>query len=276
MSELFTRAIEHPTSSEWVVMIHGIGGSSAIWFKQIKEYRKHFNLLLIDLPGHGSTKSGLNGNEEASMTYVAKKVLSTLDRKKIYFAHFAGISMGTIVVQCIHDIAPDRVRSMVLGGAVEQIFNPLPLMMRCIEGIKHFIPYMWAYQIVAWIMMPKKRHKESRMAFVKEAVKLGQKEFFAWYRLLYRDINSFFENRRMIIDTPTLYLMGSEDFMFLPVVKKHCSMLKNATLHIIDKCGHVCNIEQDKEFNRISVEFIQGLIFANSTEWEMDKTVQSL
>lgn len=275
MSELSAKTIEHPTSKEWVVMIHGIGGSSAIWFKQIKEYRKHFNLLLVDLPGHGSTKAGLYGDEKASMINVAKKVLSTLDKKQIYFAHFAGISMGTIIVQCIHDLAPDRVSSMILGGAVEWIYNPLPFVMRCIEGIKHFIPYMWAYQIVAWIMMPKKRHKEARTAFVREAVRLGQKEFFAWYKLLYRDINSFFDNRRIIVDTPTIYLMGSEDYMFLPVVKKHCKMLKSATLHIIEKCGHVCNIEQEREFNRISVDFIQRLIHSNA-DWKIEKVVPNI
>ena len=31
----------------WVTFIHGAGGSSTIWFKQIKSFSKFFNLLLI-------------------------------------------------------------------------------------------------------------------------------------------------------------------------------------------------------------------------------------
>ncbi|MCF9489912.1 alpha/beta fold hydrolase, partial [Vibrio parahaemolyticus] len=52
-SLLFHKTFVHPTSQEWVVFVHGAGGSSSIWFKQIKAYKQHFNLLLIDLRGHG-------------------------------------------------------------------------------------------------------------------------------------------------------------------------------------------------------------------------------
>lgn len=52
---LFHKTYLHPTSNEWVVFVHGAGGSSSIWFKQIKAYKQHFNLLLIDLRGHGKS-----------------------------------------------------------------------------------------------------------------------------------------------------------------------------------------------------------------------------
>jgi len=28
-------------------------------------------------------------------------------------------------------------------------------------------------------------------------------------------------------------------------------------LHIIEQCGHVCNIEKHKEFNQIAIQFIK-------------------
>ena len=45
---------ENP-NAEWIVFIHGAGGSSTIWFKQINAFRKEYNLLLVDLRGHGRT-----------------------------------------------------------------------------------------------------------------------------------------------------------------------------------------------------------------------------
>ena len=44
------------SSAEWVVFIHGAGGSSSIWYKQINAFRKEFNLLLVDLRGHVQTE----------------------------------------------------------------------------------------------------------------------------------------------------------------------------------------------------------------------------
>ena len=38
---------------EWVVFIHGIGGSTKTWKRQIDLFSEKYNLLLLDLPGHG-------------------------------------------------------------------------------------------------------------------------------------------------------------------------------------------------------------------------------
>ena len=44
-------------TSSWVTFVHGAGGSSAIWHKQIKDFKKEYNILLIDLRGHGKSKN---------------------------------------------------------------------------------------------------------------------------------------------------------------------------------------------------------------------------
>ncbi|XNQ11793.1 alpha/beta hydrolase [Lysinibacillus sp. 3P01SB] len=35
------------------ILVHGAGGSSTIWYKQICTYRKQFIVLVVDLRGHG-------------------------------------------------------------------------------------------------------------------------------------------------------------------------------------------------------------------------------
>ena len=59
---LHVKRLEHSESREWIVFIHGAGGSSSIWFKQVKAFSEHFNVLLIDLRGHGKSKNHQTDN----------------------------------------------------------------------------------------------------------------------------------------------------------------------------------------------------------------------
>ena len=38
---------KNKNSKEWVTFVHGAGGSSSIWFRQIKEFKKHFNVKAL-------------------------------------------------------------------------------------------------------------------------------------------------------------------------------------------------------------------------------------
>ena len=52
---LYHKTFELGPDRDWVVFVHGAGGSSSIWFKQLRAYREHFNVLLLDLRGHGQS-----------------------------------------------------------------------------------------------------------------------------------------------------------------------------------------------------------------------------
>ncbi|MBQ1222113.1 MAG: alpha/beta fold hydrolase, partial [Alistipes sp.] len=60
---LHYKTIEHSPESPWIVMIHGAGGSSAVWYRQISDFRRHFNLLLVDLVGHGGSMAQIVSKE---------------------------------------------------------------------------------------------------------------------------------------------------------------------------------------------------------------------
>ena len=107
--------------------------------------------------------------------------------------------------------------------------------------------------------MPKNNHKESRLLFVREAKKLYQKEFIRWYKLTaeLKPLLRLF--RQVDINIPTLYVMGSEDYMFLPSIEKLAAVHKSAQLNVVPRSGHVVNVDQPDEFNKHSISFIQNL-----------------
>ncbi|ARV72163.1 alpha/beta fold hydrolase [Vibrio campbellii] len=256
---LFHKTYLHPTSKEWVVFVHGAGGSSSIWFKQIKAYKQHFNLLLIDLRGHGKSNQLLKElmTSRYTFTAVTQDILKVLDHLKIQSAHFVGMSLGTIIVRNLAELASERVRSMVLGGAVTRLNTRSQILVRLGNFGKHILPYMWLYKLFAYIVMPQKNQRESRHLFIREAKKLCQKEFKRWF-ILAADVNPlmrYFKDRELPI--PTLYLMGDRDYMFIKPVKEMVAVHKLSVLREIPDCGHVCNVERPDDFNQHSIEFIK-------------------
>ncbi|RJX73761.1 alpha/beta hydrolase [Vibrio sinensis] len=261
---LFHKTYQHATSKEWVVFVHGAGGSSSIWFKQIKAYKEHFNVLLVDLRGHGKSNQLLKQLMTNRYTFkeVTLDILVVLDHLKIQAAHFVGMSLGTIIVRNIAELASDRVKSMVLGGAVTRLNTRSQVLVKVGNLFKHVLPYMWLYRLFAYIVMPQRTQKQSRHLFIREAKKLCQKEFKRWF-ILASEVNPlmrYFKDKELPI--PTLYLMGERDYMFIQPVKEMVAVHRQSRLLEIENCGHVCNIECPEEFNKHSIAFIRQHIYA--------------
>ncbi|WP_019243690.1 MULTISPECIES: alpha/beta fold hydrolase [Bacillus] len=240
----------------WVTLIHGAGGNSAVWFKQLRDYKKQFNVLLIDLRGHGKSQK-VHWKKEDNFITLSNEVMAVLDHLNIRTSHFVGISLGTIVIQTIAQQYPKRVESMVLGGAITGI----NLRTKCYLTLGHIgkyvLPYMWIYRLFAWIIMPRKNHKEARITFVEQAKGMCQKQFIKWFSLT-QNVSPFLkELQQDFKDIPTLFIMGEQDYLFLDLVED--VVLKTnyyVRLECIENAGHVCNIDQSQIFNEKSIHFM--------------------
>ena len=190
---------------------------------------------------------------------LAQDIVQVLDKEKIKSSHFVGISLGTILIRQIAEMYPTRIKSMVMAGAIMKLNVRSQILMRFGNVFKSLVPYLWIYRLFAYIIMPKKNHKESRSLFVREAKKLYKKEFMRWYKLT-ADLNPLLRLfRQADIKIPTLYLMGSEDYMFLPSIKKISKSHKSAKLSVVQNSGHVVNVDQPTEFNNRAISFIRSL-----------------
>ncbi|WP_280768997.1 alpha/beta fold hydrolase [Salipaludibacillus daqingensis] len=252
---LYYREYLKDPSLEWVTFIHGAGGNSNTWFKQMKEYKKHFNVLLIDLRGHGKS-SEITWNKGDTFVDVATEVIHILDHLKLRSSHFIGISLGTIIIQTIAQKYPERMDSMILGGAIIKLNIRTKFLITLGDISKYFIPYMWLYRFLAWIIMPKSNHLESRVAFVNQAKKMCQKEFIRWFTLT-KALNPLLNRlQNNFNEIPTLFVMGEEDYLFLPSVKKLVEENQTLSFRCIKDSGHVCNIDQPKQFNEVTIGYI--------------------
>lgn len=244
----------------WLTLVHGVGGSSIIWHKQIREFSAHFNVLVIDLRGHGRSRDLFEAYMGRNYTFedISRDVLHVLDHLQIKESHFAGISLGTILIRVIAELEPHRVKSMVLAGAITRLNLRSRFLVSLAKVFKPVMPFMWLYQMFARIIMPSRHHKESRSIFIREARKIYRREINRWFKLL-KGVNPILQyynetNPRV----PTLYLMGDADHLFLPPVRELVAGNNMASLMIIPNAGHVCNVDQPRLFNRYSTDFLKS------------------
>ena len=74
-------------SKKWITFVHGAGGSSSIWFNQVRYFKAFFNIILIDLRGHGKSDNspeGLNYSFELIINDLIQVLLN-------FFLGFVGI-----------------------------------------------------------------------------------------------------------------------------------------------------------------------------------------
>ena len=248
----------HKESKSWVTFVHGAGGSSSIWFKQVREFKKHFNVLLLDLRGHGNSKTTLKYAFNTKYTFdsITNDIVEVIDYLKIEKSHFVGISLGTILIRNLAEKYPYKVESMIMGGAIMKLNLRSQVLIRLGVIFKSIVPYLWLYKFFAFIIMPNKNHKESRLLFVREAKKLYQKEFIRWFKLTSEitPLLCFFRNTDIKI--PTLYIMGEEDYLFLPSIRKIVKSHANSNLFVFENCGHVVNVEQPQLFNTTVIDYL--------------------
>jgi pimeloyl-ACP methyl ester carboxylesterase len=216
-------------------------------------------VLLIDLRGHGKSKEHYSQEEIYRFNEIALDVIQIMDHLNIQKAHLVGISLGCIIIRAIDKLAPGRAESIILGGAVIQFNAKIKVLLNTAKLLQFILPYMWLYRINAWILIPSKKHAESRNLFIREAIKLGRSEFKKWLNMSTEIRENLQEYIKKEASAPVLYIMGERDHMFLPMVtdlvKKHI----NSKLEVIRNSGHVCNLDQPEEFNARSIQFIKAI-----------------
>lgn len=241
---------------KWVVMVHGAGGSIEVWFRQVSDFAKHFNLLLVDLAGHGGSANESFGNG-FNFTKAAEQVMEVVNHLKITKGHFIGLSLGSIVVRLIAKYNPEKVSSMVLAGAVTKINTKMRILLSLATTFKRIVPYSLIKRLLAKFIIPQEKYSKSKNLFLNSAKKVSFDSFVQWIKLGDGIATRIRELFNEYIPIPTLYLMGEDDKLFLHEVEETVRKSGgNACLVIVPNAGHVCNVDNKKFFNEHSLEFL--------------------
>lgn len=262
------------TDSAWICLIHGAGGSINTWKKQRADLSNSFNLLLIDLPGHGnSTNVSIAGNAY-TFDYIGKKIWDVIEHIQVKSIHLVGVSLGTIIALHMEKMKPGQVLSLVLTGAIVRLNTKLKVISSLSLALSKVIGYPAFYKMAARIALPKKNHAKSREIFIRESKKLTDLEFEKWTAMygkyLNQTLKTLFERGTKI---PALLIMGKQDHLFLASARKYAQKHLPVRIEIIQKCGHIVSLEKPKIFNMLSAQFFKDSQFPTKVQSQSSENI---
>ena len=254
---LYYEKILNQNSNQWVLFIHGLGGSSRTWKYQIDKFSKGYNILLVDLDGHGKSNDQIL-ESKYKPTSTAQSIEKVLEYENISKVHIVSLSLGTLVALEFTRLYYHKVESLILAGGIINLTLSRQFVFKVANFTTKHFPKNFAYNIFAHIIMPKQHHKKSREIFIREAKLLNGNMFKKWVECVGIANNRLKEYIKVLVKNhiPTLFISGKEDYMFLNGIKDICKKIKMFKVDIIEESGHVCSIERADTFNKIALNFI--------------------
>jgi pimeloyl-ACP methyl ester carboxylesterase len=260
-SRFSVKLLPNRSCDEWVVMLPGAGATTSVWSGQVRAFGRHFNVALVDFPGHQRKPrarggSGNSGDERYSFESLVSQLISALDQAGIGRCHVVALSLGTILARAWAEREPRRLQSAVLAGTIADLTPVTRLLIRCGWYLRRVLPYMALYRLYAWIIMPGPSHRTTRNLFYRDARALGRREFNRWFDLA-ADVPTLLcslARRRPAV--PTLHVMGARDRMFLRGARR-LAVEEHSSIEIVEGVGHVCTVEAPAAFNAIALGFVR-------------------
>jgi len=102
--------------SEWVLFLHAAFVNHTMFETQVAYFREKYNILTLDLIGHGNSTDIRMGDGIEKMS---DWIFEILKNENIPKAHIVGISLGAVLAQDFANRFPEKVQSLACFGGYD-------------------------------------------------------------------------------------------------------------------------------------------------------------
>ena len=104
-----------------LVLVHSLGVDHGLWDPQMPALLRYFQVLRLDLRGHGSSDS-LPG--DYTIERLGRDVIAAVDSAKRDIFAYCGLSLGGMIGQWLGENAADRITHLVLANTSPRVGAP--------------------------------------------------------------------------------------------------------------------------------------------------------
>jgi pimeloyl-ACP methyl ester carboxylesterase len=235
-------------NKDTIVFLHGSGLSHIVWSLAEQFFSsKNFNVLSIDLPGHGNSDGPCLDSIEKIADWL-EKVFDKLQLKNLVLV---GHSQGCLEILEYSSRYKERIKKLVfVGGSNKMPVHP-DLIELAQNGHSDAVKLMmkWGY--------------EGSKKFIGgnpvEKIIQSPRDISEILAVDLKACNNYSNGSEAAkaINLPSMLLYGELDKMVnLEAGKKFSNLIKNSTTHVIKGCGHMIMIEKAFEMREKILEFL--------------------
>ena len=233
-----------------LLVLHGAGGPNG-WRRWHAALAERFTLYVPDHPGFGRSDPAdwMTGVDDLARYYLW--LLETVELPK---AHVLGSSMGGWVAAELATMCPAAVDKLVLvaaAGLKPERGEILDIFYEPLDSLRELL-FADPSQVPEWDELYGQPPTPEQQDLVLRNREMAAR--LTWKPYLFDPRLPRFLPR---VANPTLIVWGRDDRIVPPICgEQYARLLPNATLRVLDGCGHSPQLEQPEEFVRIVGEFL--------------------
>lgn len=227
--------------------IHGSGGDHSLWSFQYAGLSKGFNIIAVELPGHGRSEG--DGEDDINKYALwVKKLLSIMKLKNVVIV---GHSLGAAIALHFASNFEEMIKGVVaVGGGLKMPVNPT------IFELLKTMPET-AFDLICKFSLAK-----DNRSILSETLKKSLTE--TKIEILYKDLAACdkmdLTDQVGKIKLPSLIICGKEDKMTPPELSRHiASSIGGSKICLIEGAGHMVMMERPEDFNNALIMFAQTI-----------------
>ena len=240
--------------AQWILFIHAAFVDHNMFKAQFEYFEKQYNILAIDIIGHGQSTDTQKGDTVDKMS---KWIFDILKTENIDKVHIVGVSLGAVLAQDFANQYPHAVSSLACFGGYD--INNFDPKLKNENSAKQKLMMLKALFSVKWFAKANKKIS----AYTSQA----QDEFFAMNMRFPKKSFMFLATLNSMVNKhktgqrnyPLLIGCGKFDIpMELEAVKAWKSSEPDCRVVIFENAGHCVNMDVPEEFNKTMEEFYRA------------------
>jgi 3-oxoadipate enol-lactonase len=234
-----------------IVFLHGVGSDKSVWHPQLDHFGRGRRTVSFDYPGYGDSDPA---PEHTTRDDYAAAILSAMHELGIDRAHICGLSLGGVVAIAMHHAAPERCASLILADTFAVHPDGRAIYERGVAGSRN-LRAMAEARVDVLLAQP------ADPAVRSEAIETMARIDPTAYRIGAEAVWLADQRERIrAIRVPALILCGDEDRPTPSELSRQLqSMVPRSRLALIERAGHLTNLEQPDAFNRLVSAFLRDV-----------------